>query len=250
MKKILCILSVVIIISNIYGCKKKHKTPEDKTPPDTSFGIVTDIDGNEYKTIIIGEQEWFAENLRTSRYNDGEKISYITDNQEWYNSRAGAFSYYDNSIENKLIYGALYNWKAVLSDKLCPEGWKVPDNDDWIQLEGNVDSKFPADHDEWHNWSIKCRGYDVAIKLKSNSYWHNNSNGTNEIGFNATSGGYRNYDGEFYFIDRYASWWTTTYYGGNTYVSRYISYNKNCMVRLSTSVLNGLSVRCVRYINE
>ena len=81
---------------------------------------VYDIDGNGYKSVIIGNQEWMAENLKVTRYNDGTAIPYVTNNSQWSNLSTPAYCYYDNDdVFNKAIYGALYNWYAVNTGKLC-----------------------------------------------------------------------------------------------------------------------------------
>ena len=88
---------------------------------------VTDIDGNSYKTILIGNQLWMAENLRTTKLNDGTKISYLADKFTWSNSTSPLYCW-DNNNENdkNKIYGALYNWYTVETGKICPIGWHVP----------------------------------------------------------------------------------------------------------------------------
>jgi len=97
---------------------------------------VTDIDGNVYRTVQIGNQVWMAENLKTTKYPDGTSISYPgADNTAWQNNTTGAYAWYNNDISWKDSYGALYNWHAVNSDKgLCPPGWHVPSDAEWTQL--------------------------------------------------------------------------------------------------------------------
>ena len=86
---------------------------------------VKDIDGNVYKTVTIGKQVWMAENLKTTKYNDGTSISLVTDSTAWKALITPAYSWYNNDIANKEIYGALYNWFAVKTNKLCPAIWGV-----------------------------------------------------------------------------------------------------------------------------
>ena len=76
---------------------------------------IKDIDGNVYKTVTIGTQTWMAENLKTSKYNDGSSIPNITDETQWTNTTAGAWCYYDNDDVNNAKYGKLYNWYTVNS---------------------------------------------------------------------------------------------------------------------------------------
>jgi uncharacterized protein (TIGR02145 family) len=108
-----------------------------KTTVDTT-GTMTDIDGNVYATVKIGNQTWMTENLKTTKFNDGTAISYITDMSNW-NVLGSGFSpntipeycWYNNKSSNKPLYGALYNWPAVLSGKLGPIGWHVPSEQEW-----------------------------------------------------------------------------------------------------------------------
>jgi hypothetical protein len=99
-------------------------------------GTVTDIEGNVYKTIIIGEQNWMAENLRTTHFKDGSTIPIVTtDTYQWDNSQTPNYCWYNYDEESyKDIYGALYNWYTVNIGNICPEGWRVPTYNDWITL--------------------------------------------------------------------------------------------------------------------
>ena len=97
-----------------------------------------DIDGNEYNVIKIGDLYWTVENLKTTKFNDGTDIKLITDNEEWddgWENNMPAYCYYDNDLDNKNKYGALYNFHVVNTGKLAPEGWRVPTDDDWTNLE-------------------------------------------------------------------------------------------------------------------
>ncbi|MDR9365980.1 MAG: FISUMP domain-containing protein, partial [Balneolaceae bacterium] len=97
---------------------------------------VTDIDGNGYKTVTIGEQEWMAQNLRTTRYANGDEIPNVTDQEEWDNLTTGAWSYYDNDEIHNNLHGKLYNWYAVDDPlNICPGGWHVSTDEDWIEME-------------------------------------------------------------------------------------------------------------------
>jgi len=102
--------------------------------PDLIYGSVTDIDGNVYNTIQIGNQTWMAENLKTTRYNDGSPIYLgtgdIAGETDWFDLEIGAYCWYLNVSENKWM-GAIYNWHAAASGKLAPTGWHVPNNTDW-----------------------------------------------------------------------------------------------------------------------
>jgi uncharacterized protein (TIGR02145 family) len=96
---------------------------------------VTDIDGNTYKVVQFDNVLWMAEELKTTRYNDGTPILNLPDLEKWEDESAGAYAWYENDEENKK-YGAIYNHYAVQTGKLCPTGWKVPSVDEVIPLWG------------------------------------------------------------------------------------------------------------------
>jgi hypothetical protein len=116
------------------------------------FGLkaqtLQDNDGNVYKTITIGKQVWMAENLKTTKYNDGTSIPLVADSISWKAIKTPAYCWYNNDIRNKGDYGALYNWYTVNTNKLCPKGWHVPVNKEWTPLTPlpcgyrNVDGTF------------------------------------------------------------------------------------------------------------
>jgi uncharacterized protein (TIGR02145 family) len=109
-----------------YGNEVSFTTPASTAP-------VSDIDGNIYKTIKIGTQTWMAENLKTTRYNNGDQIP--NGNGGWVDLSKGAYWWYDNDASKyKNAYGAIYNWHAVGTGKLCPTGWHVPTNSEWTAL--------------------------------------------------------------------------------------------------------------------
>ena len=157
-------------------------------------GGATDIDGNTYKSVIIGEQEWMAENLRTTKYSDGNGIPNVTGHNEWSSLSTGAWCNYDNSSSNDATYGKLYNWYAVNTNKLCPTGWHVPTDAEWTVL---------TDY-------LAADGHSGAEgnALKSTSGWNSGGNGTDDYGWLGLPGGFRSsYDGGFNTIGSYGAWW-------------------------------------------
>ena len=156
-----------------YGNQVSFTTPASIPPiafnPNLTYGSVEDIDGNIYKTIQIGIQTWFAENLKTTRYNDGVQIFPGTGGPagytEWFDLGMGAYCWYDNDAETfKDAYGALYNWHTVGTRKLCPIGWHVPTDLEWTLL------------------TDLLGGEEAALSKLS-------EDGTNESGFTAISVG-------------------------------------------------------------
>ena len=162
------------------GISAANKT----TPKPINYGqSITDADGNTYKTIIIGQQEWMAENLKTTKYSNGDIIPNITDAVTWNKLNYGAWSHYNNEKVNDSLHGKLYNFYAVTNPKnVCPIGWHVPTLNELYMLTDEIAKLAP-------------NNVGGSLKSKDKS-WINNENATNLIGFNAMPSGYRaNYGG-------------------------------------------------------
>jgi uncharacterized protein (TIGR02145 family) len=194
---------------------------------------VTDIDGNTYNTVQIGNQVWMSENLKTSRYRNGGSIPYVVGNAEWGALTTGAWSYYDHDAKNDPIYGKLYNWYTTLGDTLCPTGWGVPTDAEWTTL------------------TTYLGGEGVAGgKMKSigTAYWNSpNTGATNESGFSVLPGGYRDGFGSFDGISSNAFFWSATESGSNNAWIRSLTIDNGNVYRddnFSKSV--GASVRCLQ----
>ncbi len=199
------------------------------TQTDNKYSTVTDIDGNVYKTVKIGNQIWMAENLKTTRYNDGTPIPNVTDNNEWSNLTKGAYCYYDNDYSNNAIYGKLYNWYAVNTDKLAPKGWHVPSYKEWQQLINYLGGESIA-----------------GGKMKSTSYWESpNKGATNSSGFSGLPAGGRSSDGTFFYIGYNGYFWSSTEGQGNSWLF-YLNFNYSYLYTYTQTKGSGLSVRCVK----
>ena len=130
----------------VYGNELRFKT---------YTGSLTDIDGNKYNTVTIGDQLWMAENLRTTKYNDNTPIPLVTGNSEWTAMSGPGFSWYNNDPASyKTRYGALYNW-YTLDDasnggkNVCPIGWQVPSDEEWTTLSDYLsENGYGYDDDE------------------------------------------------------------------------------------------------------
>jgi uncharacterized protein (TIGR02145 family) len=111
-----------------YGNQIKFTTPSVLT--------VTDYDGNVYNTVTIGTQVWLAENLRTIHYRNGDRINYLSANNDSIaNIKIGIYQWYNDNINNRNVYGALYNWHAIKDSRnLCPTGWHIPSKMEWTTL--------------------------------------------------------------------------------------------------------------------
>jgi uncharacterized protein (TIGR02145 family) len=206
----------------------------------TSYGeevsfatLLGDIDGNSYRFVIIGEQVWMAGNLATTRLNDGTPISNTTVPADWESTTTPAYVWYSNNEAlYKLTYGALYNWHAVASNKLCPESWHVPTEADWYILINYLG------------------GADVAggnLKQAGTALWLSpNEGATNESNFTALPGGGRKPSGEFEDRGRIGLWWTSTPSGLSNGVGVSM-LNENTIVNIGNSITGaGRSIRCLK----
>lgn len=229
------------------GCKR----------PGTIIGDgVADIQGNEYPTVIIGEQEWMAENLRTTKYKDGTEIVNITNSGEWSQLDKGAYAWYNNDENLGEIHGALYNWRAVSSEMLCPDGWRMPDHKDWELLMEYLENEYGIKNkdivDGLGNALKSCRQEESPLGGHCNTNdhprWNKNSEhyGTDIFGFSALPSGYRASNGSFSSIGRGSLFWNAA---GDSKrdISRMWITNDNGSIRRYTSYpLIGASVRCIK----
>ncbi len=210
----------------------------------TVYRTVTDIDGNVYRTVKIGDQWWMGENLKTTHYRNGDPIPNVTDNSEWMGLQSGAYCNYSNNNSYVEIRGCLYNWYAADDNRgLAPEGWHVPSDEEWKELEMHLGmSRLEADDRDW-------RGTDEGGKLKGTrtGYWeYPNTGATNESGFSALPGGLRNYIGDFYRIGQSAFYWSATECHGYAAWGRLLGFNNSGIYRTNYDKQYGSSVRCVR----
>ena len=197
-----------------------------------TYGSITDIDGNTYKTVTIGTQTWMAENLKVTKYNDGIAIPNVTDNTEWKELTTGALCDYANTPSNSETYGKLYNWHAVNTGKLCPTGWHVPSDAEWTELTDYLGGESVA---------------GGKLKETGTTHWASpNTGATNETGFTALPGGYRNYLGTFGAIGYRGYWWSATEDSASRAWPRYVFNNTSNVISGSNSKVVGYCVRCVR----
>jgi uncharacterized protein (TIGR02145 family) len=207
-------------------------------------GTMTDIDGNVYKTIKIGNQVWMAENLKVTRYRNGDPIPSATSKSQWKNLRSGAYCAYNNNNGNVSTYGLLYNWYAIDDSRnIAPEGWHMPTDEEWKELEMHLGmSRSEADDTGW-------RGTDEGGKLKEagTTHWSSpNSGATNSSGFTALPGGYRLLNGTFLLMGDYGDWWSDTAYSSVFAWRRSLSYDSSGVYRDYNDRQSGFSVRLVR----
>ena len=203
-------------------------------------GAITDEEGNFYDTINIGAQTWMKENLKTTKYKDGLPIPMVTDDWEWQNLTTPGYCWYNNNLNNKAAYGALYNWYALDSTSngfknLCPTGWHVPSDEDWAVL------------------ITYLGGSTVAVgKLKEagTTHWQSpNAGATNESGFTALPGGCRDYDGSFYVFGSFGYWWSSTEFVKGGAWSWFVGYDGSGAYSYGRFEKDGFSVRCIKNNN-
>jgi uncharacterized protein (TIGR02145 family) len=195
----------------------------------TVFGTLTDIEGNIYPTVLIGDHWWMAENLRTSNYANGEPIPNVTDNTAWSQLLSGAWCNYNNDMDNDTLYGKFYNWYTTVDSRgLCPAGWRVPSDAEWTVLTDYLGGTSLA-----------------GGKMKSTTSWNPpNTAATNESDFSGLPGGYR-----YIFSHNVGSngyWWSSTESDTDSAWTRYMVYNYSFANRSLSSKQNGNSVRCLR----
>jgi uncharacterized protein (TIGR02145 family) len=220
-------------------------SPYASSKRDKPITKVKDVDGNWYHPVTIGTQIWMIENLKTTKYNDRTSIPNIEGNSDWLGTTSGAYCWYNNDINYKNPYGALYNLYAVTTGKLCPTGWHVPTDLDWKILETYL-GMIPYDVDREGQRGVNNEG--GRLKEAGLTHWSEyNVGATNETGFTALPGGYRWYDGTFCCLWGYGYWWTSTV--GNTppYLwSRGLCYDASFITRGCSYFIMAASVRCIK----
>jgi uncharacterized protein (TIGR02145 family) len=222
---IMLVTAVLVIITS--GCKKNEEEESS---------IIKDGDGNVYTSVTIGNQVWLKQNLKTTKFNDGTAIPLVTGNTEWNDLSTPGYCWYNNDEATyKSDYGALYNWYAVGTGKLCPKGWRAPTNDDMDDL------------------LVLLGDYQTAggkLKEEGTTHWNSpNEGATDDYGFSFLPGGYRNYTGTFAEIRITGGWWNITEnsaHNNEAYVNILTKDFAPLGVNNSVSKKNGDSVRCLK----
>jgi uncharacterized protein (TIGR02145 family) len=206
---------------------------------DVTYGSVTDVDGNVYKTIVVSGMEWMAENLNVGHFQNGSLIGIVEDNTSWNTPVQSPFScYYQNQMANACPYGRIYNFYAVTDSRgLCPVGWHVPDNYEWQQLHDALGGTSVA------GGAMKTEGTVEA----NNGLWYSpNTAATNASGFSAVPGGYRSQFGVFTQKGYGAYYWANQSAGGNDGWFQQLNYNQANATGNIFDGRFGASVRCMR----
>jgi uncharacterized protein (TIGR02145 family) len=211
---------------------------------------VKDFDGNEYKAVRIGNQVWMAENLRTTKYSDGTAIPLkVIDNNAWINLSTPGYCWWNNdSATSSVLYGAIYNWYAVNTGKLCPTGWHVPTDADWTLMENYLIANG-------YNYDGTNSGNKIAKSLAAPTNWPLSSN--TGVPGNTDYSVYRNKTGftalpvpgrglTFDCCEEYGKWWSASKFDNSSAWLRVIYYDKSYVERVYYFMVTGLSARCVK----
>jgi uncharacterized protein (TIGR02145 family) len=201
------------------------------------YEVISDSEGNAYKTILIGSHKWMAENLKSTEFRDGTAINQLTDVNAWNANTTPVWTYYNNDESFNCPFGKLYSWEVITSAReICPSGWHLPTLDDWNSLTNGI--------------SVT----DNAPLLRSNSagYWINeDGTSSNSTGFSAIPQGriswlpngaaFQNYGWE-------ATWWVdpaTTQVSGDYYKAVLYGYSTNLSLIVDNVTAGGHGIRCV-----
>ncbi len=238
--------TVILKVSNENGYASEMK--DNYITVNEVAQTVTDIDGNVYQTIAIGNQVWMTENLKVTRLPAGTEMVYINEDYQWSllnnNNTDKAYCYYNNNANSESeTYGALYTWAAAMNGStaseqnpsgvqgICPDGWHIPSADEWWTLINTLGGKNIA---------------GGKLKEVGTDHWNINEGATNESGFTALPGGYRGENGSFYTIGNFGYWWSTSEeYDVNawSFVMNHMNSEIDSEGQFKSS---GKSVRCVK----
>ncbi len=204
-----------------------------KTCTLTRMVNATDIEGNSYQTQSIGNQIWMSENLKVSKYRNGESISTGLSDVNWSSTTTGAYAVYNNDAANNISYGKLYNWYAIADPRnVCPTGWHVPSDAEWTAL------------------TTFLGGESVAggkMKSTGTQFWVSpNVGATNESNFTGLPGGYRYDSGTYGYSGGLGAWWSSTPQDSNNAWYRYLFYYYGVAYRFDSNKHYGYSVRCIK----
>lgn len=220
----------VAFVAIFFSCSKDGEVKS--VEPNSFCGNVTDIDGNIYPTVKIGEQCWTQKNLNVSKYRNGDPIPQVTDPTQWQNLKTGAWCYYENKTDNGIVYGKLYNWYAVKDPRgLAPIGYHIPTDAEWTIL------------------TTFLGGESVAGKnMKATKGWldYIGITNTNGSGITGLPGGSRTSFGDFSSLGYFGFWWSASESMINAAWNRTLLYSHDIASRYDSYKEDGFSVRCLR----
>ncbi len=217
------IVSVIMLIFST-SCEKDDdgddqngKNGDKEIDFQIDYGNVSDIDGNDYKTIVIGSQEWMAENLRVTRYNNGDSITGDLTDNEWSSTTEGAYAFWENDTEMLQAYGMFYNWHVVDDSRnVCPSGWRVPNQYDVEQLSEYLINTYQViSSNNVGNYLKSCRQQGSPLggdcDTQEHPVWngHSDHHGTDDFGFSVYPAGTREANGSYFGLGYAGLYWTT-----------------------------------------
>ncbi len=214
MNKLIALLAIIFFCKTTIFSQLSGKT-------------VTDIDGNNYKSVILGNQEWLTDNLKVTKFRNGQPIPHIQDSIVWNAWSNGAYVFYKNDTK----HGVLYNWLVVNDSRgVCPMGWHVPSSAEWDTL-----AKFLG-------------GNEIAGgKMKARLHWETpNTSATNESEFHALPKGMYGVNGSFNNVGKNAYWWSATENDKISAWGREIGFNESGLFIGHGDKRDGLSIRCLK----
>lgn len=240
---------VMMILVNlaVVGCAKDDAEPRTIYVFVDSVAVpanaVADVDGNIYETTVIGGRRWMAENLRSVHYANGDPIPYTPGTTEWSQLTVGSWSNYNVDASYDAVLGKLYNWYAVQDSRnVCPSGWHVPTDGDWMALEEFLGlSNVELEANGARGTTVNAGG-----NLKALALWNApNTGATDSTGFTAYPGGIRTMYGGFTNVGSRGHWWSATPFDTVYSWCRELNTSSRGIYRVKTNRLIGASVRCV-----
>ena len=199
---------------------------------------VADVEGNIYHVVLIGTRKWLRENLRVTKYRNGDAIPKVTVDALWKNLVTGAYCFYDNQDVNGSTYGTLYNWHALNDTRgLCPDGWHVPSDSEWEALGVSLGGSDIA------GGSLKSTG---TMEGGNGLWFAPNTGATNSIGFTGLPGGYRINYGNYYSLGNVAYFWSSSDTAEVNAWNFVLDANDSELTRIFNLKTNGFSIRCCK----
>ena len=226
---ILLIVAGSALIFSI-GCNK-----DNPTQPDIKPSAITDGDGNIYGKVIIGTQVWLTENLKTTKYLNGDLIGTTTPpelNIQDELTPKYQWAYAGNEDE-VVTYGRLYTWYVLADSRnICPAGWHVPSDVEWLTLENYLG------------------GYAIAggkLKETGTTHWTApNYMASNETGFTALPNGWRHFEDNFVNFSKFGGWWSSTEYTATDAFCNYVGYRSDFVTEEIDNKKCGIAIRCLK----
>lgn len=196
-------------------------------------GTVTDLEGNVYKTVKIGDQWWMAENLRVTKYRNGDSLPNIISNETWAILTSGACCNVLNDTIISKVYGKLYNWYSISDSRnITPIGWHIPDDNEWLKLASFLGGIFVA---------------GGKLKEVGTTNWKDpNFAATNESGFLALPAGMRLWTGDWNNRGEAAEFWSSTEKDDYSAFATHLSSGDNDLYIHPGNKLCGFSIRCIK----